>query len=162
LKKLKYSHIVACSKNRVIGVNGSLPWRLPNDLKKFKELTLGHIIVMGRKTFDSIKKPLPGRKSIVLSKQELASPDGVLQARSFEEVFVLCENLKEYGEEVFIIGGGEIYKQSLQFVDTVYLTEVQTVTEGDTYYPELTDFKVFESSFFDDTVPSVYKVFKRK
>lgn len=127
------SIIVACSENNVIGKDNGLIWRLSNDLKRFKALTTGHAIVMGRKTFESIGRPLPNRRNIILSKN-LEAMDGCEIMRSADEVL---EFAKSTDEELFIIGGGQVYEQFLPFADKLYLTLVHTEAEGDTFFPAL-------------------------
>lgn len=124
--------IVACSRNRVIGKNLQLPWRLPDDLKRFKELTLGHPVIMGRKTFESIGKPLPGRKNIVITRQKSFGPDGVKTVSSLDEALEVISGVSE----AFIIGGGEIYQMALSRADRIYLTWVDAEVDGDAYFPD--------------------------
>ena len=112
---MKKSAILAMSKNRVIGSNNRIPWYLPNDLKLFKKTTLNHHIIMGRKTFLSIGKPLPKRTNIVLTRNPFFMASGVIVAYSLEESISIAEKNGE--EEVFIIGGGEIYQMSLPYLD---------------------------------------------
>jgi dihydrofolate reductase len=126
------SIIAAMSEDRVIGRNGTLPWHLPADLKHFKELTLGHAIIMGRRTFESIGKPLPGRTSIVLSHKESLGVPGVLTARSIEEAVELAPG----DAEVFVIGGHEVFQSALPTADRMYITLVHTaVPDGDVHFP---------------------------
>lgn len=127
------SIIVACSENNVIGKDNGLIWRLSNDLKRFKALTTGHAIVMGRKTFESIGRPLPNRRNIILSKN-LEAMEGCEIMRSAGEVL---EFAKSTDEELFVIGGGQVYEQFLPFADKLYLTLVHTEAEGDTFFPAL-------------------------
>ena len=127
------SLIVAASRNGVIGAGGKLPWHLPADLQRFKKLTMGHPILMGRKTFKSIGKPLPGRTNIVITRQEGFQACGAAVAHSLEEALQMCE--KE--AEVFVIGGAEIYKQALPLADKIYLTRVEQDFEGDTFLPAI-------------------------
>lgn len=126
------SIIVAVSENGVIGKDNQLIWRLPNDLKRFKALTLGHPMIMGRKTFESIGKPLPGRTSIVITRNQDFKADGILVVHSLEEALTEARKIEQ--QEVFIIGGGELYKQALPTADKLYITEVETVTNGDTFF----------------------------
>ena len=126
------SIIVAVSENGVIGLNNQLIWRLPDDLKRFKQLTLGHPMIMGRKTFESIGKPLPGRQSIIITRDENFSFEGTIVAHSLHEA--INEAKKTGTDEAFIIGGGDIYKQVQNITDKLYLTEVHTVIEGDTFF----------------------------
>ena len=125
------SIIVATSKNRVIGNNNSLIWKLPADLKRFKQITTGNTIVMGRKTYESIGKPLPNRRNIIITRDTNYLVDNCEIVNSLEEALMLCNN------DCFIIGGGEIYKQSIDIADKIYLTLVQEDFEGDTYFPEI-------------------------
>ena len=126
------SIIVAVSDNGVIGKDNQLLWRLPDDLKRFKKLTLGHPIIMGRKTFDSIGKPLPGRTSIVVTRDKNFSMEGIIVVHSVEEA--LQEAAKLETEETFVIGGGELYSLTLALADRLYITEVSTIISGDTYF----------------------------
>ncbi|RUT79482.1 dihydrofolate reductase [Ancylomarina longa] len=127
------SIIVAASRNNVIGKDNQLIWRLSADLQRFKKLTTGHTIIMGRKTFESIGKPLPNRNSIIITNQADYSVAGCLVVHSLEEAL---EKSKDQ-EEVFIIGGGSIYKTALSRVDKLYLTLVHHNFKGDTYFPQL-------------------------
>ena len=130
---MEFSIIVATSKNNVIGRDGGIPWHLSADLKRFKSLTTGHPIVMGRRTFESIGRPLPGRRNIVITRST-DGIDGCDIVKSVEDLL----NDKTLEGNVFIIGGGEIYKQFLPYAKKVYLTEVSTeITDGDTFFPEL-------------------------
>ena len=126
------SIIVAVSENGIIGNDNQLLWRLPDDLKRFKQLTLGHPMIMGRKTFESIGKPLPGRTSIVITRQKNYQPDGVVIADSLENALELAKTLET--SEAFIIGGGEIYRQAQEIADKLYVTEVHTTIDGDTSF----------------------------
>ena len=126
------SIIVAVSENGVIGKDNQLLWRLPDDLKRFKKLTLGHPIIMGIKTFDSIGKPLPGRTSIVITRNRNFSMEDVIAVHNIEEA--LQEAAKLEADEAFIIGGGELYSATLAIADRLYITEVNTIISGDTYF----------------------------
>jgi len=132
------SIIVAKSKNNVIGSNGSIPWNIPKDLKYFKELTEGNTVIMGRKTYESLpkdKKPLPNRINIVITRDINFTANGCIVLGSLEEAILKIDNRKD----TFIIGGGEIYKQAINFVDKIYITEINDEYEGDTYFPEISD-----------------------
>lgn len=129
---MNLSIIVACSKNRVIGRDLQLPWRLPDDLQRFKALTLGHPVIMGRKTLDSIGRPLPGRQNIVITRQQGYCPEGVKVVHSLEQALSDCRS----ASEVFIIGGGEIYQLALPQVRRIYLTWVDVEIEGDAFFPD--------------------------
>lgn len=128
----KLSIIVAMAKNRTIGVDNTLPWRCPEDLRHFKELTMGHHMIMGRKTFDSIGKPLPGRTTVVVTRDKNLKIDGCLIAHSLLEAVAACAS----DNHVFIVGGADIYAQSLALVDTLYITEIQQDVTGDAHFPE--------------------------
>ena len=130
---MKLSVIVAVSSNHVIGYKNQLPWRLPADLKYFKQVTMGHPIVMGRKTYESIGRPLPGRTNIIITRQENYEVQNCIVVHSFEEAMSLCRE----EDEVFIIGGAEIILQSIQLVDKIYLTRISGVFAGDTFFPEI-------------------------
>jgi dihydrofolate reductase len=131
----RISLVAAMAKNRVIGANNALPWRLPEDLKHFKALTLGHPIVMGRKTFESIGKALPGRTNIVVSRSTQFTAAGCLVVAS-PEAALAAGFAAEGGEEVCVIGGAELYRALLARADCIYLTEIDRVVEGDAHFPE--------------------------
>ena len=131
------SIIVAVAENGAIGKDNQLLWRLSDDLKQFKALTSGHAVIMGRKTFESIGKPLPNRTNIVITRQGKVSDDeSVLTANSIKKAIEVAKEIKG-GDEIFIIGGGNIYEQSLSLTDKIYLTEVKVTIDGDTFFPEL-------------------------
>lgn len=125
--------IVAMAENRVIGNVGSIPWHLPEDFKFFKATTMGHAIVMGRKTFESIGKPLPGRQNIILSRTipDESVPPGITVVRSTEELLQLPN-----ADDFFVIGGAEIYKLLLPHCAELFVTKVPRIVEGDTFFPE--------------------------
>lgn len=127
-----YKAIVAVSQNGVIGKNGDLPWRLPGDLKWFKKITMGHIVLMGRKTWESLPFALPGRKNWVLSRS--GNPqEGMDIIRSTDEILPKLQA----GEQIFVIGGGEIYAHCLSKCSEIYITEVlQTIQGGDAFFPD--------------------------
>jgi dihydrofolate reductase len=127
------SIIVAMSSNRVIGVNNTLPWHLSDDLKHFKSLTTGHTIIMGRKTYESIGRPLPNRRNIVISRNSNTFYEGVEVVHNLEDAFSISTNDKE----VFVIGGSNIYEQALSFVDQLYITEIKKSFIGDAFFPEI-------------------------
>jgi dihydrofolate reductase len=138
------SHIVATDLNGAIGKDNKLPWHLPEDLKFFKATTQGKIMIMGRKTFDSIGRLLPGRFHIVITRQRLKSDNPMLRyVSSLDEGLKMAQNLiGQWPEEVFILGGGEIFTQSVDLVDRIYLTKIEKVVEGDCFYPKV-DFSKF-------------------
>ncbi len=130
------------AKNRTIGVNNVLPWRCPEDLKHFKALTMGHHMIMGRKTFDSIGKPLPGRTTVVVTRDRSLTIEGCLIAHSLAEAIIACAN----DTQTFIVGGADIYAQSLELADTLYITEIQQVVEGDAHFPDFDKSEWLETS----------------
>lgn len=131
------SILVAMAKNRVIGRNNALPWQLPPDLKRFKELTMGHHIVMGRKTYESIGRPLPGRTSVIITRQPDYQVPGAIVVASIDQALKVCSAGKEVDQEIFVIGGAQIYRQSLGLCQRIYITEIQQEFDGDTLFPEL-------------------------
>ncbi|OGE31420.1 diacylglycerol kinase [Candidatus Daviesbacteria bacterium RIFCSPHIGHO2_02_FULL_36_13] len=142
---MKISMIAAiASENNALGLNGRLIYAISDDLKRFKEITTGHPIIMGRKTFESIGMPLPNRRNIVITRDEDYFAEGVVIVHSLEEALGLVQN----EDEIFIIGGGEIYKQAIDIADKLYLTIVEENPEADTYFPDYSNFKkvVFEES----------------
>ena len=125
------SLVVAMAENRVIGRAGGLPWKLPDDLKHFKRLTVDHTVIMGRKTFEEIKHPLANRRNVVISRNPDFRPQGVTVVPSLAEALALGATERE----VFVIGGGEIYRQAIPQADRIYLTAVHARVEGDTWFP---------------------------
>ena len=128
----RLSLIVAMSRNRVIGANGGIPWHLPDELKLFKSITMGHHIIMGRKTWESIGRPLPGRSTVVVSRQPAYRVPGAVVAHTLEEAVAACGG----DEEIFVIGGAELFQLALPLADRLYLTTVEGEFAGDTYMPE--------------------------
>ncbi|UDL04314.1 type 3 dihydrofolate reductase [Marinobacter sp. CA1] len=132
--------IVAMARNRVIGRNNALPWYLPGDLRYFKQATMGKPIIMGRKTWESIGRPLPGRLNVVISRNpQWSAPEGIPTVRSLAEALVKAEAQAELegGDEVMVIGGGQIYAEALPQVDRMYITQVHADVEGDAWFPEV-------------------------
>ncbi len=127
----RLSIIVAMAKNRTIGVNNTLPWRCPEDLKHFKALTMGHHMIMGRKTFDSIGKALPGRTTVVVTRDATLKIEGCIVVHTLQDAILACAD----DAEIFIVGGADIYAQTLPLADTLYLTEIQQDVEGDAHFP---------------------------
>lgn len=126
------------SENRVIGKDNKLLWSLPQDMKRFKALTTGHTVIMGRKTYESIGRVLPNRINIVISGDSAYKVPGGFVAHSLDEALIIAE--KKEKEEIFIIGGGQVYTQALPLADTLYLTIVKGAYEGDTYFPDYSQF----------------------
>jgi dihydrofolate reductase len=130
--------IVAAARNGVIGRNNELPWHLPGDLKYFKSVTLGKPVIMGRKTHESIGRPLPGRLNIVVSRQSRAAQGPNLRwVTSIEAAIALARREQPEAEEIMVMGGEEIYRQSLPLADRVYLTRIDLEVEGDAHFPSL-------------------------
>jgi dihydrofolate reductase len=129
--------VVAVAENNVIGKDNQLIWHLPADLRHFKQKTMGHPMIMGRKTFEAIGKPLPGRTTILVTRQHDFQAEGCLVVHSMKEA--VDKGMALDKEQISIVGGAEIYKQAMPFVDTIYLTRVHHTFEGDTYFPELQD-----------------------
>ena len=130
---MNLSIIVAVSENNLIGVNNGLPWQLSADMKRLKAITMGHHLIMGRKTFDSIGKPLPGRPIIIITRNKDYKAEGCTVVSSLAEAINSVKN----DDEPFVFGGGEIFKEGLPLVNKIYLTRVHGRFEGDTYFPEL-------------------------
>lgn len=130
---MKVSLVAAMAKNRVIGKDNQMPWRMPSDLQYFKKITLGKPVVMGRKTFESIGRPLPGRKNIVITRASSYQPEGVEVVSSPEAALLAAGQV----EEVMIIGGGQIYQHFMPLATDLHLTFIEAEPEGDAYFPEL-------------------------
>ena len=126
------SLIVAVAHHGVIGVNNTLPWHLPEDLKRFRALTMGHHIIMGRKTHESLNRLLPGRTHVIVTRNPDYKVEGALIAHSLQGALELCAD----DPEVFVIGGAELYKDALERADTLYLTEIDAEYEGDAFFPQ--------------------------
>lgn len=127
----RVSVIAALARNGVIGIENRLPWRLPEDLAHFKALTLNHPVLMGRKTFESLGRPLPGRTNIVVTRNAGYRPAGCLVADSLPAAIALCQD----ADELFFIGGAELYAQAIPLADRLYLTEVEVDAVGDAWFP---------------------------
>lgn len=142
---MRVSLIVAMAANGVIGRDNGLPWRLPADLRLFKKLTMGHALILGRKTYESIGRPLPGRRMIVITRRPdwwTPGAEGVEVVHSLEEALSLAAG----DGEVFVAGGGEIYREALPRADRIYLTQVEAEVDGDTRFPDFdpSDWKIVE------------------
>jgi dihydrofolate reductase len=127
--------LVACDENSVIGKDNQLIWHLPADLKRFKSLTTGHVILMGRKTYESIGKPLPNRTTIVITRQADFQAEGTIIAHSVDEAILKAKSLSR--EDIFIVGGAEIYTVSMALADQILLTQLHDIFEGDAFFPEI-------------------------
>ncbi len=124
--------LAAVARNGVIGSGGGMPWHLPEDLRHFKATTLGHVLVMGRRTFDAIGRALPGRRTVVITRDPVWRHTDVETAHSFEEALVLAGP----ADEVFVVGGGEVYALALPFAQRMVVTEVDAEPDGDTWFPD--------------------------
>lgn len=166
---MEISIIVAISQNGVIGLNNAMPWQLSTDLKRFKALTLGKPIIMGRKTWDSIGRPLPGRKNIIITRDKNFVANGALTATSFdmakEIAFESAKN--DHIDEIFIIGGAEIFKIAMAYTTRIYLTQILSTIDGDTFFhlPDLTHWQTIEKMDIDagekDSHPTRFTIFER-
>ena len=165
------SLIVAYSSNRVIGIDGQLPWHIPDDLKYFKAITIGKPIIMGRKTFDSIGKPLPGRLNIIITKntdliiEECVVVNNLEAAITEAKNYLMMQDSEQ--EEIFIIGGAQIFKQSMQFVNKIYITEVHAEYAGDVFFGELSSNDWIEVSrdlhdSENDKIPFSFVIYKKR
>lgn len=130
---LKISYVVAYARNRIMGVNNQLPWHLPDDLQHFKKLTLDKAVLMGRKTYQSIGRPLPKRRNIVLTRDPSVEIPGCEVINRLEQL----PKILAAGAEVMVAGGGDVFKLMLPYADTLYVTEIKHNLSGDTYFPEL-------------------------
>ena len=154
------SAIVAMASNRVIGHRGDIPWKIPGEQKMFKEITLGHTVIMGRKTYESIGRPLPGRTNIVITRQSDYQAMGCIVAHDLDSALQSCPPQET---EAFICGGGQLYQASLPVTDRIYLTVLPREVAGDTYFPEIpeADFKMTKSEFIDGVEPYNFYIYDR-
>lgn len=137
--------VVAMSKNRVIGNKGTIPWNIPGELKRFKELTTNNVVIMGRRTYEDIGRPLPNRENIIVSTTQTYQGDNIQTARSLQEAIELAGN-----KDIYIGGGARLYEEALPLVDKMYITEVDLEVEGDTFFP------IFDESLFVKEIEEVY------
>jgi len=164
------SIIAAVAESGVIGRDGTLPWHLSADLQRFKRLTMGHTMIMGRRTWESIARPLPGRRTIVVSRQTdyKTDFDEVLHAASLGQAHSLAQELEGAATEIFVIGGAGIYREALPLVDRLYLTRVQAHVDGDAYFPDYdkNDWRCVESDQHEADArndhPYCFEVYRRK
>jgi dihydrofolate reductase len=140
---MRLSLIVAAAENNVIGVAGDLPWRLSDDLRRFKRLTMGHAMVMGRRTWESIGRALPGRVSIVVSRRDSWHPKGALLARSLDAALALAQTTAAEQDHLFVIGGAELYRTALPTAQRLYFTRVHATVDGDVTFPDV-DWRAWE------------------
>lgn len=142
LNEPKISIIVAISKDRGIGKDNKLLWQIPEDMKRFKEITSGHAVIMGRKTFESIGRPLPDRKNIIIThntRYKIQDTKNIVVTQSLEEAIAVGKKIEQ--EELFVIGGGQVYEQAIGLADKLYLTIVDAQKQADTFFPDYSDFK---------------------
>jgi dihydrofolate reductase len=151
--------IAAMSRNRVIGSEGAIPWHIPADLRRFRELTLGHTVIMGRKTFEAIGRPLPGRKNVVVTGQRNYAREDTLVVHSLTEAI----ESSDPAEELFICGGSEIYRQALPLCAKIYLTIVDLDIEGDAYFPPVPadNFRELSRETISESPPAQFTIFER-
>ncbi len=154
------SLIVAMASNRVIGDRGGIPWEIPGEQKMFKEITLGHVVIMGRKTYESLACPLPGRINIVVTRQTDYQAPGCMLAHDFSGAIQFCPAEES---EAFIIGGGQLYHEAIAVADRIYLTVIPREMSGDTKFPEIpeADFEIKKSKFIEGLEPYHFYIYER-
>ena len=154
------SLIVAMASNRVIGHQGDIPWKSPGEQKMFKEITLGHAVIMGRKTYESLACPLPGRTNIVVTRQTDYQAMGCIIAQDLDAAIKSCPTDES---EAFIIGGGQLYHEALSLSGRIYLTVIPREIPGDTFFPEIpaVDFEIEKSEFIDGVEPYHFYIYER-
>jgi len=157
------SLIVAMTETRVIGVDNRLPWNIPEDLKRFKKITSGHPIVMGRKTYESIGRPLPHRTNIVVTRERAYRVEGGAVVHGFEEALDWARR-SPGAEEIFVIGGSELFRQALPIAHRIYLTEVHWPFEGDTFFPDFPehDYTQVSREALCQNPPALLRILERK
>lgn len=153
--------IAAIGENRELGKDGNLLWHLPKDLQYFKKATKNHPVIMGRKTFESLGKPLPGRTNIVLTRKEDYQPEGVKVFNNLDDALAYAKKIEE--DEIFIIGGAQVYKQTMDIADMLYLTIVKGTFDADSYFPDYSNFGkvVFEKKAVDNNYQIKFIKIKR-
>jgi dihydrofolate reductase len=151
--------IAAMAENRVIGNRNAIPWNIPGDQKRFKDITMGHPVIFGRKTFEIIGRPLPGRKNIVLTHRRDYRPQGAAVAHSLDEAFAGCEG----AGEVFVCGGGMVFHETISLAQRIYLTVIHADFEGDTFFPDIPEgFVEVTREEVADTPPYTFVRFERE
>ncbi|MCR4894934.1 MAG: dihydrofolate reductase [Eubacteriales bacterium] len=153
------SLIAACAKNRVIGKDGSIPWRIPEELRYFHDVTMGGAVIMGRKTYESIGRPLQGRLNIVISHSKVIEEENVITVPSAEEALKAAE-----GKEVFICGGQSVYEEMLPLAERLYITEIELEPPGDAFFPEFDegDYVLISEKRVPGEIPYTIKVYDRR
>ena len=151
--------IVAYAKNRVIGNQGMIPWKIKGEQKRFRELTTGNVVVMGRRSFEEIGKPLPNRMNIVVSSTKVFTGENCYTVGSLQEAIQLAGN-----RDVFVSGGARLYEEALPIVEKMYITEIEETIDGDTYFPEFDeeDFVKVIDERFEGEIPYTYVTYTRK
>lgn len=154
------SLIAAMASTRVIGHKGDIPWKIPGEQKMFKEITMDHTVIMGRKTYESLGRPLPGRTNIVITRQTGYHAPGCIIAHDLKGAMASCSAEEK---EAFICGGGQLYHQALPMADKIYLTVLPREIKGDTYFPEIseTEFEMTKSELIDGVEPYNFYVYER-
>jgi dihydrofolate reductase len=153
------SIIVAMDLDRAIGRENRLPWYLPKDMARFRRITMGHPVIMGRKTYESIGRPLPGRANIVITRQDDYCAEGCVVVRDLQTAFAACEG----ADEVFVLGGEAVFRDAMPLADRVYITVVHTRINGDAFFPELPqNMKLLSSESTEDVYPLEFQVYERK
>lgn len=154
------SLIVAVAKNNVIGNNGVIPWKVKGEQKRFKELTTGKTIIMGRKSFEEIGKPLPNRKTILISNTQHIELENCITVKFLFEAFTLAKN----ENEVFVAGGGQVYKEAFPYADRIYITVIDKIIDGNVYFPEICedDFVKTYEERIDGEIPYTYFTYERR
>ena len=159
------SQIVAMASNRVIGNKGGIPWKIPGEQKMFKNITMGHAMIMGRKTYQSIGKPLPGRNTVIITRNPGFQADGCAVVHSLDEAIKLAKDNREI--EAWICGGGSIYQQAIQIADRIYLTRVHTRVRADVFFPKFDEslWKQKSASFIEadskNEYPSTFSILEK-
>jgi dihydrofolate reductase len=158
---MRISLIVAMASNRVIGNRGEIPWKIPGEQQMFKKITLGHSVIMGRKTYESLGRPLAGRTNIVITRSNDYPAPGCIVVHSFSAALQSCPDDEN---EAFICGGGQLYRETLPTADRLYLTVLARQVAGDTYFPEIPaeDFTVVKSEFVNGEQPYHFYIYRRK
>lgn len=153
------SIIAAMAENRVIGRRNELPWDLPSEHRRFREITMGHPVIMGRRTFESIGHPLPGRKNIIITTQQGFAPEGCSVVNDLQAAITTCEG----ADEVFICGGEAVFREAMPLADRIYLTVVEEEFDGDAFFPAIPDdFVEVERKSFDDVLSYSMLRYERK
>lgn len=156
--------IVAFSRNRVIGNKGQIPWRIKGEQKRFKEFTTGNVVIMGRRSYEEIGRPLPNRYTVVVSNTAKYEFENCTTASSLEEAISIAKEKFGDTKDIYISGGAGLYNESVDLVDKMFITEIELEIEGDTYFPEFDESKFdrFEDEHFDGDIPYTYVTYVRK